>query len=87
MVTLPKDFVSTKYPGYFWHIEEKRLYSVKVTGTLKPLHFNKPNYWNNGMAGYQVSVDGHKKYLYQNYLLGLKPKKEIFPVWDQPESP
>ena len=20
MVTLPKDFVATRYPGYFWHV-------------------------------------------------------------------
>ena len=47
MVTLPKDFVAIKFPGYFWNIKEQRLYSMKVTGVLRPLagpytpnHFN-----------------------------------------------
>lgn len=35
MVTLPKDFVATKYPGYFWNVVDKKLYSLKVTGELK----------------------------------------------------
>ena len=41
MVTLPKDFVATRYPGYFWNVVEKKLYSIKVTGELKPMTFDK----------------------------------------------
>jgi len=82
MVTLPAEFVSTKYPGYFWNIKDQRLYSVKVTGTLKPLSFCKPNYWNHGFAGYKVSVDGTKRYLYLDSLKKLTSKKETFPVWE-----
>lgn len=85
MVTLPKEFVATKYPGYFWNIKDELLYSVKVYGALKPLHFNKPNHWNHGMAGYKVSVAGEKRYLYLDYLKKLKPKKETFPIWNQLE--
>ena len=81
MITLPPDFVSTKYPGYFWNTKDERLYSVKVTGMLKPLHFNKPTQWNHFQAGYQVSVGGMKRYLFLDYLKKLTPKNETFPIW------
>ena len=40
MVTLPDNFTMTKYPGYFWNVLDKKLYSIKVTGELKPLVFS-----------------------------------------------
>lgn len=85
MVVLPKGFVSTKYPGYFWNTEEERLYSVKVYGALKPMVMQKPNMWNYGQALYQVSVGGKKRYLYLNDLKKLKPKRETYPIWNQTE--
>lgn len=83
MITLPKEFVSTKYPGYFWNIQEEKLYSVKVHGALKPMVMQKPNFWNHGQANYQVSVGGKKRYLFLSDLKKLKPKREKYPIWDQ----
>ncbi len=37
-IEFPQGFVALKkYPGYFWNTEEKKLYSMKVDGILKPL--------------------------------------------------
>lgn len=79
MVTLPKDFVKTKFPGYFWNVKEQVLYSIKVTGELRPLKFQKARTFYNiyHPAGYRVSVDGHKRTLVLEYLQKLKATKEI----------
>lgn len=39
-VKFPTGFVQTVYPGYFWHPESSRLFSIK-SGVLKPLSLNK----------------------------------------------
>lgn len=80
MVTLPPEFVATKYPGYFWNVSDKKLYSCKVTGELRPLAFCKPNRWNHGFAGYRVSVNGQHRYLMLDRLLKLTPQSQVFPV-------
>ena len=37
----PDHFIGLKkFPGYYWHSEEKRLYSLKTSGVLKPLTLN-----------------------------------------------
>jgi hypothetical protein len=61
MVVFPKEFVAIKYPGYFWNTEDKRLYSIKVTGELRPLYL-KPAYMSHS-KGYAVSVKGKKRFL------------------------
>lgn len=63
-ITFPESFRAIKgYPGYFWNIEEKRLYSLKIGGILRPLkmydrfyHRYERSYstWNH----YQLSVNG-----------------------------
>lgn len=69
MVTLPPPFTATKYPGYFWNIEEKKLYSIKQSGELKELKMQNPNRWNHiPMPGYIVSFKGRRKYLAIGYL-------------------
>ena len=83
MVSLPKGFVSTKYPGYFWNTEEEKLYSVKVHGSLKPMVMQKASMWNHGMANYKVSVNGRHRYLYVEDLKQLKSKPETYPIWKQ----
>jgi hypothetical protein len=82
MITFPKEFVATKYPGYYWNIEDEKLYSIKVTGMLRPLAFQKPNFFNHGFAGYKVSVNGQKRYLYLDYLKRLTPKRQKVPMFD-----
>lgn len=82
MITFPKQFVATKYPGYYWNTEEEKLYSIKVTGMLRPLKFNTPSRWNHGLANYKVSVNGRHRYLYLDYLKKLTPKREKVPMYD-----
>jgi hypothetical protein len=39
-IKFPPGFIQISYPGYFWHPESERLYSIK-SGLLKPLALNK----------------------------------------------
>ena len=85
MVTLPPEFIATKYPGYFWNVNTNRLYSLKVSGELRPLKHIKPNRWNNmwrysPTGGYRVSVKGRNRYLYDDYLNNLQPSDCEIPV-------
>ena len=74
MVTLPEEFVATKYPGYFWNTKEQRLYSLKVDGVLKPLAITTPNHWNNlPDRAYRISVEGRKRYMLLSKLKELTP--------------
>ena len=82
VVTLPKEFVATKYPGYFWNIKDEKLYSIKVTGMLRPLAFQKPNRYNHYIEGYKVSVNGQKRVLFLDYLKKLTPKRQQIPIYD-----
>jgi hypothetical protein len=79
MVTLPKEFVATRYPGYFWNVVEKKLYSTKVTGELRPMAFHKGgNFgWVRVEPGYQISVKGKKRTYTMDYLVSLTATNEI----------
>lgn len=78
------NLVKTKYPGYFWDVNEKVLYSIKY-GTLKPLkrlntaYLNRRGKWYRGTysEGYSVSVNGNRKILSLSYLNSLKLKNEV----------
>ena len=63
MITFPEEFVTTKYPGYFWNTKTNRLFSIKVSGELHELKLHYPTYWNNGRYGYRVSVKGNRRWL------------------------
>jgi hypothetical protein len=82
MVTLPKDFVAIKHPGYFWHLKEQKLYSMKVTGILRPLAGPyKPNYFNHyDCPMYQISVNGRKRHIGIDYLKKLKAANSTIPM-------
>jgi hypothetical protein len=81
MVTLPREFVATKFPGYFWNTTEKKLYSVKVSGYLHPLKSIKPSHFNDWTAGYKVSVQGERRWLRLDYLNRLRPNEDtVYPV-------
>lgn len=83
MIKFPPQFVATKFPGYFWNVVDQHLYSIKVTGMLRPLAFQKPNQYNHFSAGYKVSVNGRKRYLDLDYLKTLQPKRDqIIPMYD-----
>lgn len=79
MVTLPADFVATRYPGYFWNVTERKLYSLKVTGELRPMAFHKGGtfYGNRIEPGYQISVHGRKRRFTMEYLGSLKATNNI----------
>jgi hypothetical protein len=79
MVTLPKDFVATRYPGYFWNVVEKKLYTLKVTGELRPMAFFKGGifYGQRFDPGYQISVKGRKRRYTMEYLGSLKATNNI----------
>ena len=74
MVVLPSDFVATRYPGYFWNVVEKKLYSIKVTGELKPIKFNRGGSFGHVtiMPGYPVSHNGERRKYTLEYLMSLK---------------
>ena len=72
MITLPINMTATKYPGYFWDVIEQRLYSLKVTGVLRPIKLTQPNNFNKlHEPGYRVSVNGKPKMLMLSSLLTL----------------
>ncbi len=74
MVTLPKNFVATRFPGYFWNVKEKKLYSIKVTGELRPMALQRGGAFYGRIIepGYQISVGGQKRRYTMRYLCSLK---------------
>lgn len=75
MIIFREDFVTIpNYPGYYWSVLEKKLYSIKVDGILKPIKSHKG--YNGGpfpiLPGYVVSRDGIRKNLTLNYLNSLR---------------
>lgn len=75
MVVLPAEFVATRLPGYFWNTVEQKLYSIKVTGELKPMTFSKGfvGYSCHVEPGYRVSHKGVRRTMTLNYLKTLAP--------------
>lgn len=72
MVTLPKEFTSAYYPGYYWNVAERVLYSLKVDGILKPLKKVHPSYFNQiTESGYRVSVKGRYRFIPMSKLMKL----------------
>lgn len=83
-VTLPPLFVATKYPGYFWHLEHKRLYSLKVGGILRRLRQVFPNRFNHAPAGmgpyYELSHQGKRVFLSVRDLEQITPSQTEVPL-------
>ena len=80
MVLLPKGLVETCCAGYFWHIQQQQLYSIKKAGTLKPLKHITANGWNNWKGGYSVSHLGKNYKLTDEYLEKLTESTSTFPI-------
>lgn len=80
MITLPPEFTATKYPGYFWNTRTQSLFSIKVTGVLRPIKKCRPNIFNDYFKGYRVSHQGQRVLLKMEYLTALTPKNSIIPV-------
>ncbi len=81
MITFPPEFTSLLYPGYFWNTKDQQLYSIKVTGVLRPLKYQKGNRYNHYVPGYSISVNGEKKHIPINMLKKCKkPTDSVIPV-------
>lgn len=63
MITFPDGFVATRFPGYFWNTTDEKLYTMKVTGVLRPMRVCTPPPGQNGIASYRVSVNGVRRRL------------------------
>ena len=79
MVNLPQEFVATKYPGYFWNVKTKTLFTAK-TGVLKQMARCKKTFHQFSIDGYVVSHEGRRRPLYLVNLMMLKAKDSVFPV-------
>lgn len=81
MITLPKQYIATRYPGYFWNWCEERLYSLKMDGVLTPLQHYRPNRWNKfpDGGGYVVSHKACRRCLPVAYLKTLKFHDHVIP--------
>lgn len=71
MIVFPFEFRATRFPGYFYNVLDKKLYSIK-TGELKPLVKKKRWYsvklrkWVE--SHYVVSVNGNRHSVSDRYL-------------------
>jgi hypothetical protein len=69
MIKFPVGLTPTKYPGYFWHVAEQKLYSIKVGGVLRPIKLSYPSKFNKLQTpAYQVSHKGNRVLLSLIYL-------------------
>lgn len=63
MITFPDGFVATRFPGYFWNTTDEKLYTMKVTGVLRPMRISTPPPGQPDHASYRVSVNGVRRRL------------------------
>jgi len=80
MITLPKEFVATKFPGYFFNREDGKLYSLKIDGVLKALKFYVPNQFNH-MWRYPIKLkDGSKVTTKGGYYISFHGMRKFYPI-------
>mgnify|MGYP000290589678 CR=1 FL=1 len=79
MIKLPDNFVPTRYPGYFWNVSDKKLYSLKVHGELRAMTMRKAvtMYGVYYPAVYRISVRGIKRNFTLDYLNSLKQTNDV----------
>lgn len=71
MVVFPSEFAATEWPGNFWNIKTKEMYSIK-TGVLKKLAKRKPF---NGHA-----KDGRRVNVSEGYVLSVSGERVPVPL-------
>lgn len=81
MITLPAPYIATRYPGYFWNIETRTLYSLKVGGVLKELRSNYASKWNNWTPSYSISHHGERRHMTLRYLNKLRLVDSVIPEY------
>lgn len=80
MVVFPEQFIQlNRYPGYYWNIETKTLFSCK-SGELKQLTIKRG--FRNHPPGYGISVNGRKVLLPLHYLnmINSPINNQTFPI-------
>ena len=95
LVSFPPEFIATAFPGYFFNVDDEKLYSMKIDGVLKPLKFQTPNQFNhiwrhpvklrggsevNSKGGYYISVKGRRKFYAIEKLKDLEHVASVIPV-------
>lgn len=78
MIIFPPNVTPTKFDGYYWDLNLKILYSIKIGGKLKKLRIGTNSFYPKvqrgeiaRMQGYQVSVKGKSRFLSLEYLNNL----------------
>jgi len=72
MTTLPPYHVPTKYEGYYYDVQNKKLYSTKQAGELRKMATHYPNRFNQIiMPGYYISDKGKRRFVTVAYLRSL----------------
>ena len=79
LIMFPYGFVPTRYVGYYWNVNEERLYTCKG-GVLKPMKLKKP--FRHRPASYGIYDNGMKKHISLESLKRLKSNNEtlFFPI-------
>lgn len=81
MIKFPDEFVATQYPGYFWNVNNRRLYTIKVSGVLQPLRQYSANRWQNQPGEhYRISHQGKRQILLVANLARLRIQDQTVPV-------
>lgn len=82
MIKFPKEFVALRYPGYFWNKKEQQLYSMKVSGVLKPLKYQRSfrTIYKTLPAGYSISYRGRRFRIAVEHIDGFLVKDSTIPV-------
>lgn len=80
MIKFPPEFTAIRYPGYFWNTKDGRLYSIKISGELRPLTLSKANFFNKFTSGYKLSVKGKKRYMPLHALQNLTIRDSVIKV-------
>ena len=85
MITFPDSLTPTEFPGYYWCVDRKKLFSIKVAGELRELTRRSakgvPSSLRSTMLQslahsdnphyYTISVKGRRRYISVNTLLKL----------------
>lgn len=87
MITFPPEFVATKYPGYYWNVVTKELYTIKGSGILRKMKPHKGK--GKGVPpdaqweGWRVCHQGYRRNLYLNELMKLTVSDSVILVEDK----
>jgi len=84
MIKFPEAFVQLdRYPGYYWHTEEKQLYSIKISGVLHKMVKRKAfrGFGYDVPAGWRVSKNGSQRVLSEDHIILMIAKWNL--VGDQ----